>query len=162
MTTLIAISAEIVIERKAEEVWEVLADYDNDVLWRQGVTSMVATPAGVVREGTTTDEHMTVAGGRYHNLGVVTTVGPGLRFAWRTTSGADADGSRTVTATGAGASQVRLALNVRLHGAQRLAAPLFRATLRRNLTADAERLRNRLQAPAEPAKAPAKPATPRR
>jgi hypothetical protein len=144
MTTLLAIKAEIVIERDAQDVWAVLADYGNDVLWRQGVTSMVPTPAGVVREGTTTDEHMTVAGGRYHNLGLVTAVGPGLRFTWRTTSGADADGSRMVTATAAGTSLVRLELNVRLHGAQRLAAPLYRATLRRTLTADAERLRNRL------------------
>jgi uncharacterized membrane protein len=140
MTTL-KMCAEIVIERPAQVVWEVLADYGNDVLWRKGVTSMVPTPAGVVQAGTTTDEHMRVAGGAYHNVGVVTQVGPGLRFAWRTTSGADADGSRTVTATAAGACLVRLELNVRVHGAQRLAAPLFRATLRRTLTGDAGRLR---------------------
>lgn len=141
MTTLLALHAETVIDRAAEDVWEVLADYELDPLWRHGVTSMVPTPAGPVRAGTTTDEHMRVAGGRYHNLGVVTALGPGLRFTWRTTSGADADGSRTVTPAAAGRSLVRLELNVRLHGAQRLAAPLFRATLRRNLTADAERLR---------------------
>ncbi len=139
--------AEILIDRPAEAVWEVLADYGNDVLWRQGVTSMVATPAGTVHAGTTTDEHMKVAGGRYHNLGVVTGVGPGLRFTWRTTSGADADGTRTVTPVGAGQSLVRLELNVRLHGAQRLAAPLFRAMLGRTLTADAGRLRTLVTTP---------------
>ncbi|MEV4512023.1 SRPBCC family protein [Dactylosporangium sp. NPDC049525] len=140
--------AEIVIERPAQVVWDVLADYGNDAAWRRGVTSMVPTPAGPVHVGTTTDEHMRVAGGRYHNLGVVTAVGPGLRFAWRTTSGADADGSRTVTPTAAGACLVHLELNVRLHGAQRLAAPLFRATLRRNLTADVERLRGLVESEA--------------
>ena len=112
-----------------------LADYGNDVTWRGGVTSMVPTPPGPVRAGTTTDEHMRVAGGRYHNLGVVTAVGPGLRFTWRTTSGADADGARTVTATAAGGLpwsgwSSTSACTAR----QRLAAPLFRATLRRNLT----------------------------
>jgi len=142
MTTLVTLHVETVIDRPAQAVWEVLADYGNDALWRRGVTSMVPTPAGPVGVGTTTDEHIRVAGGRYHNLGVVTAVGPGLRFAWRTTSGADADGSRTVTATAADVCVVRLELNVRLHGAQRLAAPLFRATLRRNLAGDAGRLRD--------------------
>ena len=144
MTTL-KLSAETVIERPAQVVWDVLADYGNDVLWRHGVTSMVPTPAGAVREGTTTDEHLRVAGGRYHNLGVVTEVGPGLRFAWRTTSGADADGSRAVTPAAGGGCLVRLELNVRLHGPQRLAAILFRATLRRNLAGDAERLRSMVE-----------------
>ena len=103
---------------------------------------MVPTPLGPVRAGTTTEEHMRVAGGAIPQPSASSpAVGPGLRFAWRTTSGADADGSRTVTATAAGACVVRLELNVRLHGAQRLAAPLFRATLRRALTGDAGRLR---------------------
>jgi uncharacterized protein YndB with AHSA1/START domain len=152
MTTLLSLHTEIVIDRRAQEVWDVLADYRNDHLWRHGVTSMVPTPAGPVRVGTTTDEHMRVAGGRYHNLGLVTAVGPGLRFTWRTTSGADADGSRTVTPTAAHACLVRLELNVRLHGAQRLAAPLFRATLRRNLTGDAGRLRTLVEAEASAAR----------
>lgn len=146
MTTLV-LSAETVIDRPAQDVWDVLADYELDHLWRHGVTSMVPTPLGPVRTGTTTDEHMRVAGGRYHNLGVVTAVGPGLRFTWRTTTGADADGSRTVTPTAATACLVRLELNVRLHGAQRLASPLFRATLRRNLSGDAERLRALTEGP---------------
>ncbi|MER7277231.1 SRPBCC family protein [Dactylosporangium sp. NPDC000244] len=140
MTTY-ALSAQTYIERPAEDVWAYVADYANDPAWRRGVTRMVPTPPGPAREGTVTDELMRLAGSGYHNLGVVTAVDPGRHFAWRTTQGADAHGSRTVTPAGAGAT-VRLELHVTLHGLQRLAAPL----LRRNLAGDADRLRTVLTA----------------
>ncbi|WP_433043617.1 SRPBCC family protein [Dactylosporangium sp. CS-033363] len=139
MTTY-AFSAQTYVDRPAAEVWDYVADYANDPAWRRGVTKMVPAPAGPAAEGTVTDEVMRLAGSTYRNLGVVTRVVPRQSFAWRTTEGADAHGSRTVTRLEDGGALVTLELTVTLHGLQRLAAPL----LRRNLTGDAERLRQAL------------------
>ena len=96
--------SEIDIDRSAEAVWAVLADYDRDTEWRGGVTTMRAEPPGPATTGTRTVEVMRFAGRTLHNDGLVTDAGPGLRFSWRTTSGVSADGLREVTATGAGAA----------------------------------------------------------
>ena len=88
---------------------------------------------------------MRLGGATYRNLGVVTAVESGRSFAWRTTDGADASGSRTVVARDAGSSRLRLTLTVRVTGSQRLMAPLLRILLRRNLVGDAQRLRAQLQ-----------------
>jgi uncharacterized membrane protein len=76
----------------------------------------------------------------YRNAGVVTAVDPGTRFTWRTTSGADADGSRTVRALGDGRSEVTLVLTVRPHGVERLLQPVLMRMLRSGLAADLGRL----------------------
>ncbi|MET7393813.1 SRPBCC family protein [Dactylosporangium sp. NPDC005572] len=140
MTTL-PLTTEIAIARPAEPVWAYIADYANDPKWRDGVRSMIPTPSGLVKMGTTTDEVLRAAGRTYRNLGLVTDV-TSLSFRWRTTDGVDADGSRTVIPTGATSCLVQLTLNVRLRGAQRLAAPMFRAMLQRTLTTDGERLKS--------------------
>ena len=115
---------------------------------------MVPTPAGPVTEGTVTDERMRFAGRGYHNLGEVVTVGPGLRFSWRTTRGVDADGTREVIPLDPGHCLVRLETRVRVHGAQRLLAPVFAVLLQRNLTGDGRRLRALAENPGPPRVSP--------
>ncbi|NUR84061.1 MAG: hypothetical protein HOY71_08245, partial [Nonomuraea sp.] len=80
----------------AAKVWSVVADYDRDPDWRAGVSTMAPRPAGIVRAGTTTAEVMRFAGRTYRNGGEVIRVDPGRSFAWRTTSGIDAEGGRAV------------------------------------------------------------------
>src|SRR4051812_17984088 len=104
------ISAEVTIDRAAPSVWALVADYRNDPRWRRGVSKMQPSPAGPVAVGTTTDEAMRLAGKKFLNLGLVTAVQPGTHFEWRTTSGADANGSRTVTAVAEDRCTVRLAI----------------------------------------------------
>jgi len=133
--------ASIEIDRSADLVWTLIADYRNDIHWRHGVTRMEPTPAGPVRVGTRTDEVMRLAGRTYRNLGEVTAVGPDRQFAWRTVQGADADGSRSVAPLGPDRALVRLELNVRTKGLQRLIAPVLVTMLRRDLDADLARLR---------------------
>jgi uncharacterized protein YndB with AHSA1/START domain len=134
------ITATTTIDRPAEAVWAIVADYGRDPEWRAGVETMAPDPAGEVRLGTTTAEVMHLAGRTYHNDGEVTDVEPGARFAWRTTSGADADGSRAVRPLDEGRCEVTLVLNVRAHGAQRLLQPLLVSMLRRGQRADLARL----------------------
>jgi uncharacterized membrane protein len=139
--TEIRLSATARIARPAQRVWNLVANYHNDPAWRRGVRSMVPEPAGLVREGTTTDELMRLAGSTYRNLGTVTMVGPQWHFAWRTTKGVDAEGARTVRSLGPESCELRLELTVRVRGAQRLMAPVLAAMLRRNLNGDVLRLR---------------------
>lgn len=134
-------SAETDVDAPAAAVWALIADYGRDPEWRDGVATMAPSPPGPVRPGTTTDEQMRAMGRDYRNGGVVGEVEPGVRFTWRTTSGVDADGARTVHDLGDGRSRVRLEVRLRPQGAQRLLAPVLRAVLRRGLVADAARLR---------------------
>lgn len=134
-------TAETDVDAPAAAVWALVADYDRDPEWRDGVTTMAPSPPGPVRPGTTTDERMRAMGRDHRNGGVVGEVEPGVRFTWRTTSGVDADGARTVRGLGDGRSRVRLEVRLRPQGGQRLLAPVLRAVLRRGLVADAARLR---------------------
>ena len=136
----IDLTHDICIAQPAEQVWSVIADYSRDTEWRTGVTEMVPSPPGPVLVGTTTAETLRLGGKTWHNDGEVTAVVPGQRFAWRTTTGADAHGSRAVEALGDSECRVRLDLHVRPRGFERLLAPMLRRMLDRNLRVDLERL----------------------
>jgi uncharacterized membrane protein len=138
---MIAVGATVEVDAPAAEAWAVLADYGRDVEWRRGVRSMVPTPSGPVRRGTTTVEWLRAAGRTMRNDGEVTAVEDGRRFSWRTTSGVDAEGSREVVATGADECRVHLETRVRPPGLFRLVPGLLRRSLQRSIEADAARLR---------------------
>ncbi|WP_378740696.1 SRPBCC family protein [Nocardia brasiliensis] len=140
MTTF-DLTAETMIDRPASTVWELLADYANDTAWRTGVIAMTAEPSGIATPGTRTAEKLRFAGRTWHNNGEVVTVDPGVRMTWRTTSGADAEGARTVRSLTSGRCLVRLELRVTPHGLQRSIGPLLAHMLRRNLYRDVTALR---------------------
>ncbi|HZG89456.1 MAG TPA: hypothetical protein VEZ42_04515, partial [Pseudonocardia sp.] len=81
--------------------------------WRARVSTMDPSPPGPARPGQTTDERLRFAGKAYRNGGVVEAVGPGRTLTWRTTSGVDADGRRTVEELPGGRCRVRLETTVR-------------------------------------------------
>jgi hypothetical protein len=143
---MIALQAEVVIDRAAEHAWAVLADYGRDPEWRRGVVTMAPEPACPVRVGTTTAEVLGVAGRTYRNGGVVTAVEPGIRFTWTTTSGVVADGSRAVEALSPGRCRVRIEQCVHPRAAQRMLVPLLRVLLRRTLAGDVRRLKTLVEA----------------
>ena len=134
------------IDAPADTTWRVVADYARDVEWREGVRRMVPTPTGLVQVGTTTQEEMKVAGKIYRNDGEVIAVEPGVRFEWRTTAGAVANGSRQVTPIDPGRCRVRLDLHVTPTGLNRLIAPMLAKMLDKTLAGDVERLRNLVEA----------------
>lgn len=133
---MIEASATVDIGADAAVAWAVVADYRLDPLWRRGVTAMNPTPACLVQPGTRTVEQMRFAGRAMRNDGVVRTVDAGSRFEWRTTTGVEAEGSRTVVPLGPRLCRVVLVLHVWPRGLAVLGGPL----LRRNLRADAVRL----------------------
>ncbi|RBY83314.1 SRPBCC family protein [Blastococcus sp. TF02A-26] len=137
----IELTAAVEVDRPADEVWRLVADYARDPEWRTGVVTMAPSTAGPVVEGTTTAEELHMAGRTWRNTGVVTSVEPGRRFSWRTTSGVEASGSRDVVPLSGGRSRLELRLRVSPTGAQRLLRPLLTRMLRRGLAADADRLR---------------------
>ena len=139
---------EIDIDAPAAAAWRVVADYTHDVDWRSGVVRMAPTPTGPVQVGTTTAEEMKVAGKTYRNDGEVIAVEPGVRFEWRTTAGAVANGSRQVTPTDAARCRVRLELHVTPTGLNRLLAPMLTKVLDKGLASDVERLREIVEAEA--------------
>lgn len=151
----IQLSEHIEIDRPAAEAWAVVADYRRDPEWRTGVVTMAPEPVDLVAVGTTTAEELRMARRTWHNDGVVTAVEPGVRFAWRTTEGADASGSREVEGLGRDRCRVRLTMVVRPHGPERLLRPVLARMLRTNLRGDLERLRTLVRtAAASPAAAP--------
>jgi uncharacterized protein YndB with AHSA1/START domain len=146
MSQDIDLTAQIRIARPAEALWSLVADYGCDARWRTGVQSMVPTPSGRVRPGTTSDEQLRFGGKTYRNLGEVLTVEDGVRFTWQTTDGADARGSRTVLPDGDDACFVVLELVVQPHGSERLLRSLLARMLRRNLRGDLRRLASLVEA----------------
>jgi uncharacterized membrane protein len=143
----ITIRTEIEIDRPAAEAWAVVADYDHDPAWRAGVATMAPDPPGIVQAGTTTAEELRFAGQTRRNRGEVTAVDPGRSFRWRTVEGDDAEGGRSVEPLGPDRCLVRLELDVRPTGIERVLAPVLGPLLRRTVRRDAARLRTMLEAP---------------
>lgn len=137
---MITITKSVTVAISADRAWAILADYARDPAWRTGVVSMTPEPAGLVAVGTRTHEEMRFAGKSMRNDGVVTAVEPGRHFAWKTVSGADANGSRTVTPLSPESCRIDLVLNVVPHGSERFMAPLLVRMLRNNLRKDLARL----------------------
>lgn len=134
------------VQAPPSAVWATIADYGRDPEWRRGVETMAPSPAGLVVPGTTTAEVLRLGGRTYRNDGLVTSVHPGQRFAWRTTSGADAEGSRSVRPLTDDRTEVVLVLDVRPHGIERLLQPLLVRMLRRTMAGDLERLATLVEA----------------
>ena len=137
----IRIESAIEIPYPAAEAWAVVSDYRRDPEWRSGVEEMIPEPRAPVRPGTITHETLRLLGRTWHNDGVVTEVIEGRSFAWRTTDGADAHGSRRVEALDTDRCRVQLELFVVPHGAEHLLRPVLARMLRHNLRGDVERLR---------------------
>lgn len=142
------ITASTTIDRPASAVWAVVADYERDPDWRQGVETMAPSSSGLVRVGTTTSEVLHFGGRTYRNAGEVTEVEPGRAFCWRTTSGADAEGCRRVETSRDGSACVTIEVTVRTHGVERVLQPLLVRMLRRRQVKDLQRLATLVEAEA--------------
>ncbi|MFI7033397.1 SRPBCC family protein [Microbispora rosea] len=122
-------------------VWAIVADYGQDPRWRKGVNTMAPRPEGIVQVGTATAEVMRFVGRTYRNGGEVIWVEPGRSFAWRTTSGIDAEGGRLVEPLGE--DRCRFTFHVRVTprvASEKLLEPALRWLLRRSIRADIRRL----------------------
>lgn len=141
IVTTIRVRVETEYEADADEVWAVLADYRHDADWREGVVRMTQSTSGPVVEGTTTVEEFRMLGTRSTNHAAIRDVVPGRSFRWATLVGVDAEGRREVEAVDGGRTRVRLELDVRPHGVERLLRPVLRSALTRAHERSLERLR---------------------
>jgi uncharacterized membrane protein len=141
----IELTRTVTVDAPAASAWALVADYRRDVEWRSGVLSMDPTPADLVKVGTTTTERIRAGGRTYVNDGLVTDLDPDRRFSWRTTSGVDADGRRSIEPLDDGRCTIRLELRVRPSGFDRALTPFLRPMLRNSLRKDLDRLRALLE-----------------
>jgi uncharacterized membrane protein len=130
----------VTLDAPAPKAWAIVADYGRDPDWRAGVSTMAPAPPGEVSVGTTTAEVIRFGGRTYRNAGEVTAVDRGRRFSWRTTSGTDADGARTVRVLDDDRCEITLELTVRPRGSERLLRPVLSRMLDRGMAADLSRL----------------------
>ena len=142
MSSPIVVRSRIRVDAPASSTWQILADYRHDSRWRLGVISMSQDTPGVVIDGTRTSEDFRMLGTRMTNLAIIDRVEPGREFHWKTTSGTDADGTRTVIPITPTTCDVQLETVSRPSGfVETLLRPLIRRTLQRSLDASLERLK---------------------
>ncbi|MGC5165862.1 SRPBCC family protein [Luteimicrobium sp. DT211] len=154
MVRPIEIEVSVDVDVPAEHAWRVVANYRYDAAWRVGVETMtqeqpVPTPRaadhtaadhGTVTNDTRTVERYRILGTRRVNVARIFDVDPGRSFAWRTVSGTDAEGTRTVVPLGPERCRVVLRTVSRPRGLETILRPLVAPTLRRTLTASTVRL----------------------
>ena len=150
MTKKITIAGSIELDAASPAAWGIVSDQTRDPEWRTGVLEMTVDPAGRPFVGTTTHEVIRVAGRTYVNDGIITGLVPGERLEWRTTTGVDAWGARTVSDVGEGRCAVDLELHVVPTGINRLLAPMLRRMMSRTMHADLETLRGLVCRTVEP------------
>ena len=143
MSPALQTNVEVTIDRPAESVWAVVADYDSDRRWRKGIVEMTPDRPGEPRVGTNVREVLRLAGRSYTTETVVTEAGPGMSysFAGAGTSGA-VRGRRSVRPGADPASSV-FSYEVELEPQElpRPVAPVLAWWLRHSLRRDVGRLR---------------------
>jgi hypothetical protein len=137
---------QIEIDRPADEVWAVVADYARDAEWRREVTSMVPEPAGAAAIGTRTHETGRMLGSPFETDGVVVDARHHW-FRWTASGdGSRAEGTRAVEAIGPSRCRVVLGYDVGLTGGMRALNPVFVASFRRAARGNLRRLRTLVEA----------------
>lgn len=147
--SIVAVDASIVISRPPAEVFDFVANAENDVLWRSEVISMKNTtppPAGV---GTQTIEVAKVLGKRLETTTEIIEFVPGRKTARRTLSGeTPVRTERTVVAVEGGAQfTYKLRADVTDVLAFRLLRPLLQWWTQRKVRGYLEQLKLVLEAP---------------
>lgn len=141
----IDVRSSVDVQAPAGFVWDFLRVYDNDLDWRSGLEKMAQSPPGAVREGARVEETLRVLGRAVESLVEVSDVREGHSFTWRVVEGANAEGSRSVTATGTGACRVDIVKRVTLTGSDRLLRPLLAVVITRTERGDAQRVKRVLE-----------------
>ncbi|MDE3722700.1 SRPBCC family protein [Nocardiopsis sp. N85] len=141
----IAVRSSVAVHAPAEFVWDFLRVYDNDPTWRSGLEKMTQSPPGPVRDGARVEETLRVLGRVVESLVEVSDVREGHSFTWRVVEGAIAEGSRSVTPTGADSCRVDIVKRVTLTGGDRLLRPLLAVVIARTERGDAQRAKRTLE-----------------
>jgi mannose-6-phosphate isomerase-like protein (cupin superfamily) len=136
--------ASIWIDRPAQEVFGVVANYNNDAEWRN-VISMRQTPGGEARVGAVNREEIDFLGKRYVTVSTITGVQPGVYVTWEATESTfPIAGWRLVTAENGGARFTE-AVTADMRGLNRLMAPMMVGALAKQMEAEVGALKRMLE-----------------
>ena len=144
MTKTLYTHVDIEIPSPAEAVWEVVADYATDTVWRKGITEMTPDRDGPPQVGTKVREVLKLGGREYITDTEVTDVGPGMsyRFAGAGTSGVVRGRRSVVPGPGSGSATFTYDVELEPQAIPRIARPMLRWWLQHSLRRDLRQLRN--------------------
>jgi uncharacterized membrane protein len=136
-------TATVRIERRASDVFALLADAENDPLWRPGVIEIVRVSGDEV--GTIYGQKVAGPAGRPVQADIeITAYEPDRILAFRTTTGpVRPHGRYELTAIG-DATEVRFTLTAELRGVKRAMGPIVTKTMRSEV-ANLDRLKSVLE-----------------
>ncbi len=133
------------IDRPPDEVFQFIANYNNDTRWRRGVVRMSQSPTAETGVGTITHEEMDFLGRRYVTIAQITAFEPNQRLVWASIKATSpVSGWRAVVAEGAGARFTQ-AVVANLQGFYRWLSPVMVAMFKKQMSRDMERLKQILE-----------------
>lgn len=133
------------IDRPPTEVFQFIANYNNDTLWRRGVARMSQSPLSETGVGTITHEEMEFLGRRYITIAQITDFEPDKRLEWSSIEATTpVSGWREVAAEGHGARFTQVVV-ADLQGFYRWFAPLMVAMFKKQISQDMARLKQILE-----------------
>lgn len=136
--------ASIWIDRPAQDVFGMVANYNNDAAWRN-VISMRQIPGGEAHVGAVNREEIDFLGKRYVTVSTITGFQPGVYVTWEATESTyPLAGWRLVTAEHGGARFTE-AVTAEMHGLNRLMAPLMVGALGKQMEAEVGALKRMLE-----------------
>ncbi|HUR86261.1 MAG TPA: SRPBCC family protein [Solirubrobacteraceae bacterium] len=141
-------NAEVTIDRPAESVWAVVADYDSDRRWRKGIVEMTPDRPGAPRVGTHVREVLRLAGRSYTTDTIVTEAGPGMSYSFAGTGTSGAVRGRRSVRPRADGAVFSYEVELEPQALPRPVAPVLAWWLRRSLRRDVRRLRKLVEASA--------------
>jgi hypothetical protein len=147
MSAALLTHLDITIDRPADAVWSVVADYSRDRQWRRRIVEMTPDRAGPPAVGTRVREVLRLGGQEHVTDSVVVATGPGRAYRF---SGTGTDGrvvgGRSVQPVGDHASVFRYDVQVAAPNLPRVLRPVMRRWLTHSLRRDLRRLRRMLEA----------------
>jgi hypothetical protein len=141
------VEASVVVRLAPDDVFAFLADFENDVRWRKGVSRVRQEPAGTVAVGTRVTETFRLAGRTVRTFYEVEAVEPGRAVRLRARSSPKPVSAWRRVEAVEGRSRVTVGFDVRAAALGFVAEPLLARYLGRQLRESLERLRKTLEGP---------------
>lgn len=138
MTSSFGHELSIDLDAPPHAVWSVIANYDRDPEWREGVR-MTVEPAGLARDGSITREQLRMLGGWHHTTARICDVEDGRTLRFVSDDGR-VEGTRTLEPTPRGC-RLLVRLRIAVPALLRPLAPVMGWLFRRRVRRDLARLR---------------------
>ena len=143
---MIEITATTTISRSADEVFTYLADMGNNPEWQKGMQSCEWTSDGSIDVGSTYDQVAGFLGKEIRTSFEVTEFEPGTKIRIKSTSGPlPLDITRSVHALDESTCEVRAVIRGDSSGLFKVATPIMKRMVNRNVQADYRRLKSLLE-----------------